>query len=61
MHGTVGKSQSMTYFLFKILRYPIMSMTEANEQNARGREQNAAGGRRIFERRDKPTSEKLET
>ena len=32
-----------------------------HEQNAWGREQNAAGGRRIYERPDQPTNEKHET
>ena len=32
-----------------------------HEQNARGREQNAAGGRKIYERPDQPTNKKHET
>ena len=32
-----------------------------NEQNARGRERNVAGGRRIYERPNQPTNEKHET
>ena len=42
---------------------PVLSFTLCNEwsQNARGREQNAAGERRIYERPDQPKNEKHET
>ena len=50
-----ARKRAVAFLIFHSLVYIFP------EQNARGREQNAAGGRKIYERPDQPTNKKHET